>query len=182
MDNWQSKVLSVGAWIFGIFFILGALGIVFEGNLLAAVLMLIGGSLLLPPVKRMILDKKPKLSKGKITAVGSVLAVIGLFLIPTDDPIKANDNKAEESTSDPSATDTKLDVVKSEPTIEIPEYKIIEDTVKRNIKRTVEVELSSRMDEDSLRALAEKIYALSDVKVERTFIIYRIAGEGDGSG
>lgn len=182
MDNWQSKALSVGAWFFGVFFILGALGILFEGSILAAVLMLIGGSLLLPPVKRIILGKKPKLSKGKITAAGSVLAVIGLFLIPTDDTMKSDDNKAEETISNPSAKDTKLDVINSKPTIEIPEYKILEDTVKRNIKRTVEVELSSRMDEDSLRALAEEIYALSDVKVERTFIIYRIAGEGDGSG
>lgn len=63
----------------------------------------------------------------------------------------------------------------------MPEYKIVEDEVKRNIKRTVEVELLSRTDEESLRALAEKIYALSNVKVERTFMIYRIAGEGDGS-
>lgn len=60
---------------------------------------------------------------------------------------------------------------------DIPEYKIIEDTVKRDVKRTVEVELSSRTDEDSLRALAEKIYGLSGEKVQRTFIGYRIAGE-----
>lgn len=177
MDNWQSKALSVGAWFFGVFFIIGALGVVFEGNILAAILMFVGGSLLLPPVKRLILDRKPKLGKGKITAAGSVLAVIGMFLIPTDDPINA-----EEPTSNPVATDTKADVLKPKPTIQIPEYKIIEDTVKRDVKRTVEVELSSRMDEASLKVLAEKIYALSDVKVERTFIIYRIAGEGDGSG
>lgn len=59
----------------------------------------------------------------------------------------------------------------------IPEYKIIEDDVKRNIKRTVEVELSSRTDKETLKALAEEIYALSNAKVERTFIGYRIAGE-----
>ena len=59
----------------------------------------------------------------------------------------------------------------------MPKYKIIKDEVNHNIKRTVEVELSSRTDEESLRALAEKIYSLSNVKVERTFIGYRIAGE-----
>ncbi len=59
----------------------------------------------------------------------------------------------------------------------IPEYKIIEDEVKRNIKRTVEVELSSRTDKETLRDLAEEIYALSNAEVERTFIGYRIASE-----
>lgn len=61
----------------------------------------------------------------------------------------------------------------------IPEYKIVEDEVKRDIKRTVEVELSSRTDEETLGALAEQIYALSNVKVKRTFIGYRIAGEDE---
>lgn len=65
--------------------------------------------------------------------------------------------------------------------ISIPPYKIVEDEVKGNVKRTVEVELSSRMDEESLVALAEKIYELSNAKVERTFIMYRLANGGDGS-
>ena len=59
----------------------------------------------------------------------------------------------------------------------MPSYEIIEDDVKRDIKRTVEVELSSRTDEETLKALAEQIYALSNAKVKRTFIGYRIAGE-----
>lgn len=63
----------------------------------------------------------------------------------------------------------------------IPEYEILEDDVKRNVKRTVEVEISERMDEETLIALAEKIYALSNVKVERTFIFYRLANGSDGS-
>lgn len=60
----------------------------------------------------------------------------------------------------------------------IPSYEILEDEVQRNVKRTVEVRLASRTDEDSLKVLAQEIYDLSKAKVERTFIGYRIAGEG----
>jgi hypothetical protein len=60
---------------------------------------------------------------------------------------------------------------------DLPKFKITEDTVKGNIKRTVEVELPSRTDEETLRALAEKIHDLSNVDVDRTFIGYRISGD-----
>lgn len=58
----------------------------------------------------------------------------------------------------------------------IAEYNILEDTVKSNIKRTVEVELPERLDETELTRLAEHIKGLSNKEVERTFIGYRIAG------
>ncbi len=60
---------------------------------------------------------------------------------------------------------------------DIPEYKIMEDTVESDIKRTVKVELVSRIDEAQLKLLAEQIHALKDTDVQRTFISYRIAGE-----
>lgn len=59
--------------------------------------------------------------------------------------------------------------------VEAPEYNILEDTVKSNIKRTVEVELPERLDEVELKRLAEHIKGLSNKDVERTFIGYRIA-------
>lgn len=54
------------------------------------------------------------------------------------------------------------------------DYKIIRDESKRDIKRTVEVLLPERVDESTLKALAEKIYIDG---FERTFIGYRIKGE-----
>lgn len=60
--------------------------------------------------------------------------------------------------------------------VEASEYNILEDTVKSNIKRTVEVELPERLDEVELKRLAEHIKGLSNKDVERTFIGYRIAG------
>lgn len=175
MSDLKSKAFSVGAWFFGVMFIILALGFMLQGGILTGVLMLIGAALLLPPVKSLILEKKPKLGKGKITIAGSILIFISLLFIPTDEQTTASDS-----------VDAEVDTVKLEPTQKaeiknFPEYNIVEDTVKRNIKRTVEVELSSRMDEETLIALAEKIYAMSDAKVERTFITYRLANEGDGT-
>lgn len=177
MSDLKSKALSVGAWFFGVMFIILALGFMLQGGILTGVLMLIGAALLLPPVKRLILEKKPKIGKGKITIAGSILIFISLLFLPTDEQTTASDSVDAEA---------EVDTVKPEPTQKaeiknFPEYKIVEDTVKRNIKRTVEVELSSRMDEETLIALAEKIYAMSDAKVERTFITYRLANEGDGT-
>lgn len=179
MSDLKSKALSVGAWFFGVMFVILALGFMLQGGILTGVLMLIGAALLLPPVKRLILEKKPKLGKGKITIAGSILIFISLLFIPTDEQTTASDSVDAEA-------EAEVDTVKPEPTQKaeiknFPEYKIVEDTVKRNIKRTVEVELSSRMDEETLIALAEKIYAMSDAKVERTFITYRLANEGDGT-
>tara|TARA_B110001452_G_scaffold262558_1_gene262743 strand:+ start:469 stop:1167 length:699 start_codon:yes stop_codon:yes gene_type:complete len=62
------------------------------------------------------------------------------------------------------------------------EYTILEDMRKRNIKRTVRVELPSRTNEETLRAYAEQIHALSNVDVERTFITYIIAGDHKNQG
>lgn len=177
MSDLKSKALSVGAWFFGVMFIILALGFMLQGGILTGVLMLIGAALLLPPIKRLILEKKPKIGKGKITIAGSILIFISLLFLPTDEQTTASDSVD---------ADAEVDTVKPKPTQKaeiknFPEYKIVEDTVKRNIKRTVEVELSSRMDEETLIALAEKIYAMSDAKVERTFITYRLANEGDGT-
>lgn len=60
--------------------------------------------------------------------------------------------------------------------INLPAYKITDDSVKGNIKRTVEVQLNSRTDEVTLRALAAEIHSLSSEDVQRTFIGYRIVG------
>ncbi len=108
MSNLQSKVLSVSEWFFGVVFILGALVSLLEGSLLSGVLMLIAGSLFLPHVKRLILDKEPRLSRGKITAAGCIFLAISAFFIPLDDKIKDGDNKAEALTSDSAATETEL--------------------------------------------------------------------------
>ena len=70
----------------------------------------------------------------------------------------------------------------STPHHELPEYKILDDTVKEGIKRTVEVELPSRTDEPTLRELSDHIRSLSEVSAPRTYIGYRIAGSHHNQG
>lgn len=114
------KVLLVGAWFFGVTFILGSLGAFLEGSLIAGLLMIIGGSLLLPPVKRLIIDKKPSLSRGKITAVGSILIFISIFFLSSDDATKidSNGNQAVTRTSKSVEAKTEQNVTKHKPITE----------------------------------------------------------------
>lgn len=110
----MQKILIVGAWFFGVVFILGALGALLEGSLVAGLLMLVAGILFLPPIKRLILDKQPNLSKGKITTAGTILVVISLFFLPLDTEVTDED---QDLTSE-SAAKTELDAVKPKPTTE----------------------------------------------------------------
>lgn len=87
MSNFKSKVLSAFAWFFGMTFIIGGLsGWLAEGEIIAGLLMISGGCLLLPLIKRLILDRKPNLSRGKITTAGSIIILIAyIFLISNED-------------------------------------------------------------------------------------------------
>ena len=107
---------------------------------------------------------------NKIKALAAITTIL-TFVACSSNVTDTDETSSVENT----IKDNEKSSVVSEKIVNIPEYKIIEDTVKRDIKRTVEVELASRTNEEGLRALAEKIYGLSDVKVERTFIGYRLA-------
>lgn len=79
MNNFKSKLLSVCAWFFGVCSIIGAISALSEEERLSALFLLIGGCLLLPPIKRFISDKKSSLSGGRITVAGVVLVFIAPF-------------------------------------------------------------------------------------------------------
>lgn len=111
MNKLRSTLLSVIAWFFGVVFIFGALGAFLGGSLIASLLMLVAGVLFLPPIKCLILDKNPTLSKEKITIAGAVLAVISMFFVPTDD-------ENQVSTSESTAVEAMQEVVKEKETVE----------------------------------------------------------------
>ena len=116
MNNLKSQMLLVTAWFFGVIFILGALGAFLEGSVIAGLLMLVGGGLLLPPIKRLILDKKPNLSKGKITAAGTVLIVISMIFLPLN---AETDDENRTLTSESAVVETNQDDVKQEEATEV---------------------------------------------------------------
>ena len=130
----MQKLLLVGAWFFGVTFIFGSLGALLEGSLIAGFLMLIGGSLLLPPVKRLILDKKPSLSRGKITAVGSILIFISMFFVSSDSATKTEDNEEQAVPNESVEPKSIKETVEKEGVVEIAatpiENKIIEEETK----------------------------------------------------
>lgn len=59
-------------------------------------------------------------------------------------------------------------------------YKIVKDDSLRDVKRTVEVVLKERIEEDLLLKIAQQIYDNRSHDYERTFIGYRIEGEDAG--
>lgn len=112
----MQKILLVGAWFFGVIFIITSLGAFLEEGVVAGLLMLVGAVLLLPPIKRLILNKNTSLSSGKITAVGSILVFISFFLATL----------GEDTNSVPlanSSVETKQDVVEPEPTKKVVKEK-----------------------------------------------------------
>lgn len=74
-------VLNVLAWMFGIAFLISSISELSDGNILFAIGLLFGALLLLPPVKKLIINKIPKLNRWMITSFASVvlLASIGIF-------------------------------------------------------------------------------------------------------
>lgn len=61
------------------------------------------------------------------------------------------------------------------------DYKIISDESKRNIKRTVEIELGERTDKETLKAIAQRVKSFESGSYERTFIAYRVKGDNGSS-
>jgi hypothetical protein len=58
-------------------------------------------------------------------------------------------------------------------------YKVIEDSRTGNIKRSVEIVLEEKLEEDDLRKIAEKIKRSDGRDYERTFIGYHIKQKSD---
>ncbi|PKH82094.1 hypothetical protein [Psychrobacter sp. 4Bb] len=111
----MQKLLLIGAWFFGVTFIFGSLGALLEGSLVASLLMLVGGILLLPPIKRLILDKKPNLSRGKIIALGSILIFMSMFFFTSNGAANPDSN---EDQSEPAVTKKEKDITKPKPITE----------------------------------------------------------------
>lgn len=112
-------------------FVFGSLGELLEGSLVAGLLMLVGGVLLLPPIKRLILDKKPTLSRGKITVVGSILIFISMFFFTSNDAAKPDSNEDQAVPSESVESKPIKEAIEKKETAEVAittiENKIIEE-------------------------------------------------------
>lgn len=174
----MQKILLVGAWFFGVIFILAALGAFLEGSVVAGLLMLVGAVLLLPPIKHLILDKKTSLSSGKITAVGSILVFISFFLATLGDdksstPLANSSVETKQEVVEPRSTTevvkekTPIEVaaipvenkpiVEPEPTIEKTKVDKPVDVVKTAPSEPSTAEKRQDIDPVKARAILEKV-------------------------
>jgi len=64
----------------------------------------------------------------------------------------------------------------------IPKFKIVEDSKKRNIKRSVTVRLESKVSKETLSQIAQKIKDADKTNYKRTFILYYLSGMEIGMG
>lgn len=83
--------------MFGIAFALASIGELLNGNVLFAVMLLAGSLLLIPPMKKLIIKRMPKISRWMITLLGSVIILlsIGMFApkAVTENTVVAKDDK-----------------------------------------------------------------------------------------
>lgn len=89
--NFKSIIFTVLAWFFGIFFLIAGIGAIFSEGFLTGLVFIIGSILLLPPIKRILINKVPKLSRGRLTLLGSVIIFGTLMTVsPSEGPVEVS--------------------------------------------------------------------------------------------
>lgn len=89
--DFKSIIFTVLAWFFGIIFLIAGIGAIFSEGFLTGLVFIIGSILLLPPIKRILINKVPKLSRGKLTLLGSVIIFGTLMTVsPSEEPVEAS--------------------------------------------------------------------------------------------
>ncbi|WP_010200467.1 excalibur calcium-binding domain-containing protein [Psychrobacter sp. PAMC 21119] len=94
--NIKSIILTMLAWFFGILFLIAGLGAISSEGFLTGLVFIIGSTLLLPPIKHILINKVPKLSRGKLTLLGSVIIFGTLMTVsPSEEPVGTNQTTAD---------------------------------------------------------------------------------------
>ena len=118
-------ILNVFAWLFGIAFLISSFSELSDGNILFAIGLLVGALLLLPPIKKFIISKIPKLKRWMITLFASVVifAFIGIFApkpIPENTVAVTSDKAVVKKTDDSIKTIVDKPVVLENSTVPEP--------------------------------------------------------------
>ena len=92
MKNIFNKLFSICAWFFGVMFALTGFIAIFQEGLFTGLLMLTGGVLLLPPIKRILVNKTSKLTRGKVSLLGTFIIILSTFGIsPPEQSVDINE-------------------------------------------------------------------------------------------
>lgn len=112
MANIIQKILSALAWFFGVIFIFIGILMYTENNaFFANALIVIGGVLLLPPIKRLALDASSKFTKGRLTVLAVILILSGIIRSPTaevDQTKGIDDSEKKVETEEDKGSDTEI--------------------------------------------------------------------------
>lgn len=113
--NLKSIILTMLAWFFGILFLIAGIGAIFSEGFLTGLVFIIGSTLLLPPIKRILINKVPKLSRGRLTLLGSVIIFGTLMTVPpSEEPVETNQSTTAIDNTSKTVADPVVEI-KSEP-------------------------------------------------------------------
>lgn len=131
--NIKSIILTMLAWFFGILFLIAGLGAISSEGFLTGLVFIIGSILLLPPIKHTLINKMPKLSRGKLTLLGSVIIFGTLMTVsPSEEPVEAsqsttNINNTSKTVAEP-VVETKSEPLPAEKLLPVESKSLAEDT------------------------------------------------------
>lgn len=78
MEKLIPIILTALSWFFGVIFLITSSVALFQESVFVGLLMIVGALLLLPPIKELLINKQPKLSKGILSLIGSILIIISI--------------------------------------------------------------------------------------------------------
>ncbi|WP_227430391.1 excalibur calcium-binding domain-containing protein [Psychrobacter sp. I-STPA6b] len=92
MNKIKSILLSSIAWFWGVTFALFGFVAIFKEGFIVGLLMFLGGLALLPPIKKIIIQKIPNLNRAKLTVAGSVMVFASMFgFSPPEDEMQTTE-------------------------------------------------------------------------------------------
>lgn len=103
------------AWFFGILFFIAGLGAISSEGFLTGLVLIIGSILLFPPIKHILINKVPKLSRGKLTLLGSLIIFGTLMTVsPSEEPVEKSQSTTDIDNTPKTVAEPGVDI-KSEP-------------------------------------------------------------------
>lgn len=141
-----SKILSICSWFFGIMFALVGFVAIFQEGFFIGLLMFIGAILLLPPIKRRLMSKIPKLSKGKLSAIGSIAIISSAFGFSEPEPVPTSSSTPQMLISENNKQEDVTD--QTEKDVEEENLVKVEDSNQDQITNTVNNPFKATGEED----------------------------------
>ena len=100
MEKLIPIILTALSWFFGVIFLITGSVALFQESVFVGLLMIVGALLLLPPIKELLINKQPKLSKGILSLIGSILIIISISNFSPAEELSEIDGSSKVEASD----------------------------------------------------------------------------------